>query len=217
MTIQTLLTAGVEQAIHAMRNPMDSWDYSDSEWEEGVVSLYPDFAKYIVGPKDKDLSERLQKAGPEHAKHLRMIMVWADIVAPRYWWTEFDTYRAGVEKLSCSTMHTITKRAFDASDFQQDDTELSQNAAILNATMMDMWREMYLDAKDDLAKQKEIWRCLIQNLPQSYLQRRTVMMSYAALRNIVKQRKGHKLDEWKWFIDWARTLPDSWMIFDGEE
>ena len=217
MTIQTLLTAGVEQAIHAMRNPMDSWDYSDSDWEEGVVSLYPDFAKYIVGPKDKDLSERLQKAGPEHAKHLRMIMVWADIVAPRYWWTEFDTYRAGVEKLSCSTMHTITKRAFDTSDFQQDDTELSQNAAILNATMMDMWREMYLDAKDDPAKQKEIWRCLIQNLPQSYLQRRTVMMSYAALRNIVKQRKGHKLDEWKYFIDWARTLPDSWMIFDGEE
>jgi len=208
MKIETLEVAGLAPALKAMRNPLDSWAKSDSGYSE-------DTDEYEIGPLDMDLSERLQKAGPEHAKHLRMIQVWADISAPRYWWQEADTYRSGVEKLSCSTMHTITKKKFTPDDFEHDDNYMSTLSAGLNASEMENWREMWLSLSDDLEKQKEVWRTLIQNLPQSYIQKRTVMMSYAALRNIVRQRKGHKLKEWKQFIDWAYTLPYApKLIFD---
>lgn len=208
MKIETLEVAGIAPALKAMRNPLDSWAKSDSCYSE-------DTDEYEIGPLDMDLSERLQKAGPEHAKHLRMIQVWADISAPRYWWQEADTYRSGVEKLSCSTMHTITKKEFTIDDFEHDDNYMSTLSAGLNASEMENWREMWLSLSDDPEKQKEVWRTLIQNLPQSYIQKRTVMMSYAALRNIVRQRKGHKLKEWKQFIDWAYTLPYApKLIFD---
>ena len=208
MKIETLEVAGIAPALKAMRNPLDSWAKSDSSYSE-------DTDEYEIGPADMDLSERLQKAGPEHAKHLRMVQVWADISAPRYWWQEADTYRSGVEKLSCSTMHTITKKKFTVDDFEHDDNYMSTLSAGLNASEMENWREMWLSLSDDPEKQKEVWRTLIQNLPQSYIQKRTVMMSYAALRNIVRQRKGHKLKEWKQFIDWAYTLPYApKLIFD---
>lgn len=208
MKIETLEVAGIAPALKAMRNPLDSWAKSDSGYSE-------DTTEYEIGPLDMGLSERLQKAGPEHAKHLRMIQVWADISAPRYWFVEYDTYRAGVEKLSCSTMHTITKKEFTIDDFEHDDNYMSTLSAGLNASEMENWREMWLSLSDDPEKQKEVWRTLIQNLPQSYIQKRTVMMSYAALRNIVRQRKGHKLKEWKQFIDWAYTLPYApKLIFD---
>lgn len=211
MKLTTLSCAGIHEAIHAMRNPMDSWDRSDS----GYVDLTDE---YCIGPKDMDLSQRLQKAGTEHAKHLRLIQVWADIEAPRYWWTEFDTYRNGVEKLSCSTMHTITKKKFMPDDFEHDNNRVSIKAAELNAAVMNCWRYRWVDQKGDPEKQQETWRCLIQNLPQSYIQRRTVMISYAALRNIVRQRTGHKLKEWAQFIDWVNTLPYAReLIFDKPE
>ena len=146
-----------------------------------------------------------------------MIMVWVDITAPRYWWIEADTYRNGVEKVSCSTMHKLTSREITLEDFEHDPNAYSDNAARACVAYVEEMRTAYLAAEDPEQK-KEIWRTLIQNLPQSYLQKRTVMLSYAALRNIVRQRAGHKLKEWHQFIDWVHTLPyaDD-LIFDKEE
>lgn len=211
MKIETLrFPDGFAQAIHAMRNPMDSWGNSDSEWDyDNVQEFY--VGKYNIGEKDKELSIRLQKAGPEHCKHLRMIYVWADITAPRYFWNEFDTYRNGVEKVSCSTMHKLMSRPLDTSDFEHDcmnEYFLKQIINSINGSM-----SAYELCKDPDHK-KEIWRGIIQALPQSYLQKRTVCMSYAALRNIVRQREGHKLKEWAMFIDWCKSLEESWMIFE---
>ena len=208
MTINLLETAGLESALHAMRNPMDSWAKSDSQWEYDDVE---DQWEYAIGELDQDLSERLQTSGPEHAKHLRMIMIWADIVAPLYWWKEADTYRAGVEKISCSTMHKLMARPLTEDDFEHDamnDKFLKETIEAINSSM-----EVYHAEKDPVRK-KEIWRGIIQALPESYLQRRTVMASYAALRNICKQRKGHKLIEWEQFINFCKELSNSWMIFE---
>ena len=201
--IYTLGTAGIAPALHAMRNPKDSWELSDTVMTDHGV---------VVGDNDTVLSLKLQKAGTEHHKHLRMIMVWADIIAPRYWWTEFDTYRIGVEKISCSTMHRLTARPIRESDFSDD----CADSFILH-NLVDFMNEMmkkYHDEKDPDLK-KQYWRTIIQTLPQSYLQRRTVMMSYAALRNIYRQRKGHKLEEWQQFRKWVEEeLPCSWMIIE---
>ena len=223
MKITTLDVQGIMPAMHAMRNPMNSWERSDTymelkkeeETEDELVlfrMLEPETVK--VGENDKNLSLRLQKAGPEHCKHLRMIMVWADIEAPRYWWQEFDTYRYGVEKVSCSTMHKLTSRDITEDDFEFDKSNsLSCHSVGINVSLLNnlIWAYNTADSKE---AKEEIWRYLIQRLPQSYIQKRTVMMSYAALRNIVRQREGHKLREWKFFIDWAHRLPESWMIFD---
>ena len=211
MIIETINDVqGFSQAIEAMRNPMDSWRMSDSEWDfDEPCELGT--GRYIIGEKDKDLSIRLQKAGPEHCKHLRMIFVWAEITAPRYWWQEFDTYRNGVEKVSCSTMHKLMARPLTMDDFEHDcmnNEYLKYMIDSINGSM-----EAYRMCQD-VDHKNEIWRGIIQALPQSYLQKRTVCMSYAALRNIVRQREGHKLVEWFWFINWAKSLPNSWMIFD---
>lgn len=208
MIIETKDVQGFEAAIKGMRNPLNSWKYSDSKW------LYHDDDSkllYEIGKNDKDLSIRLQKAGPEHCKHLRMIYVWADITAPRYWWNEADTYRFGVDKVSCSTMHKLMSRKLIEDDFEVDNKE-SKGFKVILQYMNDLMDE-YLD-EEDMDEQKAIWRHIIQMLPQSYLQKRTVCMSYAALRNIIRQRSGHKLKEWQVFIDWARTLPNNWMLFE---
>lgn len=208
MNIKTLEIAGINPAIQAMRNPMNSWDKSDSKW------IYHDddsILMYEVGEKDKDLSLRLQQAGSEHCKHLRMIYVWAEITAPRYWWQEADTYRFGVDKVSCSTMHKLMARKLTVDDFEMDDKQ-SPGFQVIVQYLNDLMDE-YRDEENEEEK-KAIWRHIIQCLPQSYLQKRTVCMSYAALRNIVKQRKDHKLIEWHKFVDWAHTLECSWMIFE---
>ena len=199
MNIKTLEVAGIGPAIHAMRNPMDSWAKSDTVHGH-------------VGNLDKELSTKLASAGTEHCKHLRMVMVWAEISAPRYWWQEFDTYRAGVEKVSCSTMHKLMSRPLTIDDFEHDrypNVDLFDNIVAINGYM-----KQYKNCEDPVIK-KNIWRGIIQMLPQSYIQRRTVMMSYAALRNIYRQRKGHKLIEWEQFRKWVEGLPESWMITDG--
>ena len=201
MKIKTIEVGGIHAAIHAMRNPMDSWEKSDSVTGK-------------VGEKDKELSMKLAKAGTEHAKHLRMIMVWADIKAPRYWWTEFDTYRVGVEKLSCSTMHKLMARPVDVDDFENDGMSPIALDNVIDYINADM--HLYENSSDPETK-NTLWRGIIQLLPQSYLQKRTVMMSYAALRNIYRQRKGHKLKEWEQFRKWVEKLPESWMITDEEE
>ena len=191
---------------------MDSWAKSDSVYYTSADGLST--IDFHIGENDVTLSCKLQDAGPEHCKHLRQIMVWADITAPRLWWNEFDTYRMGVEKVSCSTMHTLMRRPLTEDDFEHDSINNEYMKTIiesLNGSIL-----AYSLVKDPVRK-KEIWRGIIEALPQSFLQMRTVMMSYAALRNIVRQRKGHKLKEWKEFIDWAKTLPESWMIFDDKE
>ena len=201
MKIDLLDVAGFQPAILAMRNPMDSWSKSDS-------------AENVVGEKDKELSLKLQKAGTEHCKHLRMIVVWADISAPRYWWQEFDTYRAGVEKVSCSTMHRMMARELTNEDFEMCNGELYGTPML---EMLNYLNGMIAEykAEDNPVKKRFIWEFVIQMLPQSYIQKRTVMMSYAALRSIYRQRDGHKLKEWKQFRDWIEGLPESWMITEG--
>ena len=197
--LKTLEVAGIGPAIHAMRNPYNSWAKSDTQ-------------QGCIGDADRDLSERLANAGTEHCKHLRMCVVWVEIEAPLYWWKEFDTYRAGVEKVSCSTMHTIAAREFVQDDFSTDHLTARSKAQLdmLIETLND-YRDDYIKAKDSEDK-KHAWWQLIQLLPSSYNQRRTVMLSYAALRQICKQREGHKLDEWHVFRDWAINLPEGWMI-----
>ena len=385
MEIKTLEIAGFEPAIHAMRNPMDSWHMSDSQY------MYKDIEnrKFHIGDADRDLSMRLQKAGPEHCKHLRMVMAYADITAPLYWWKQFDCYRAGVEKVSCSTMHTLLKRPFEMSDFcfdampgykaepkqfvpdidesieewkeycgykvssegriigingneikgvlhkdgyrfiwfcgkivpmhrviaecfcegykpnlvvdhkdgnkqnnkaknlewvtqreniirarennlqptstktysgklteeernqvkeLYDSGEYSQRelgkmfgvsksviAGVVNnkysysggrpnlyqliakplVNNLNRYRDEYFETDDSEEKQL-IWNTIVKMLPESFLQKRTVMMSYAALRNIYRQREGHKLKEWHQFREWVESLPESWMITDEE-
>ena len=206
MIIETInIPRGFDQAIMAMRNPMNSWEKSDSYWRDECMNYY------VIGEKDRELSMKLQNAGPEHCKHLRMIYVWADITAPRYWWNEFDTYRNGVEKVSCSTMHKLMARPLTKDDFENDCLEPTYFRLVVDHLNSNM--EAYHRCTDPDHK-KEIWRRIIQELPQSYLQKRTVCMSYAALRNIVSQRQGHKLVEWEHFINWCQSLQNSWMIFD---
>jgi len=195
MQIKTLEVAGFHSALKAMRNPLDSWAKSDSSTGR-------------VGRKDMGLSDRLAQAGPEHAKHLRMIMVYADITAPRYWWTEMDTYRIGVEKVSCSTMHTLMRRELTIDDFEHNgSTETLQKTVNIINGMMVMYRTV-----NDPETKKSIWYEIIRILPQSFLQTRTCMFSYQALRNIYRQREGHKLNEWHVFRIWIELLPESWMI-----
>ena len=198
MQIKTLEVAGIAPAIHGMRNPMDSWDRSDT-------------IPGLIGKNDKALSMKLASAGAEHAKHLRMVMVWADITAPRYWWQEFDTYRVGVEKVSCSTMHKLMARPLTINDFALDAVPAQLLAKVVEELNEQM--EEYKNEHNEFAR-KTIWRGIIQQLPQGYLQKRTVMMSYAALRNMYRQRKGHKLNEWHEFRSWCESLPESWMITD---
>lgn len=213
MKIEILEFAGIRSALHGMRNPMDSWDKADTTYhlttEDYPDEPFPTTIDFLMGEKDKDLSMRLQKAGPEHCKHLRMIQVWADITAPRYWWTEFDTYRTGVEKVSCSTMHKLMARPMTLDDFEHNAPTSFVFDSIIE--YMNKLMEQYKIETDPVLKQMT-WKKIIQTLPQSYIQKRTVMMSYAALRNIYRQREGHKLSEWHVFRDWVESLPESWMI-----
>lgn len=189
-------TAGWMPAIRGMRNPMNSWDRSDSLWLNGV---FVDF-----GPNDLKLARSLTLAGSEHSKFARMIQVYVDISAPLYWWKEFDTYRAGVEKNSCSTMHKIMSRMLEVEDFAVDEWDdlMDRTADLLNYNISQYKKGIY--PKED---QEGYFRNVVQLLPSSYIQKRTVMLSYAALRNIYFQRRHHKLSEWHEFCRWAETLP----------
>lgn len=211
MIIETIREPeGFSQAITAMRNPMNSWRMSDSSWEYDEPNEFY-IGAYNIGEKDKELSIKLQNAGPEHCKHLRMIYVWADILAPFYFYKQLDTYRFGVEKVSCSTMHKLMARPLTSDDFEHDGINEAFFGYMLESLNGSI--EAYRCCKDPDRKQ-EIWRGVVQALPESYLQKRTYCFSYAALRNIVKQREGHKLYEWEIFVKWAKSLPNSWMIFE---
>ena len=185
----------LENAIRGARNPMNSWAKSDS--------AYDDKGNYILGENDLALAKKLCRAGSDHRKFVRQIFVSADITAPLYWWKEFDTYKVATVANSTSTMHKIHAKPFELSDFSAD--KLSDGAlAAFRAYIdyMEATRLRFVETKD-----KRDWYDLIQLLPSSYNQLRTVTMNYETLINIYYARRAHKLDEWHVFCDWIRTLP----------
>ena len=187
---------GWQHAIRGMRNPLNSWKMSDS-------------ADGIIGEKDKDLMIRLPNAGTDHRKYMRMITVYLDINAPLYWWKEYDTYKVGTVANSCSTMHKIQAKEFVIDDFSHEHLNSESINKILMPTieMLNQYRLKFIETKD-----KDYWWQMIQLLPSSFNQKRTVLLNYEVLANIYKSRKGHKLDEWRTFCEWIKTLPLSYII-----
>jgi len=242
----------MEFVIEGMRNPMNSWDKSDSGYQCVCCSneickaectgddLCPRNGKYRLGDKDHSLMFKLAKFGTDHRKYLRMMPVYARITAPLYWWKEFDTYKVGTVANSCSTMHKITEKEFNRSDFSHEHIFKSPNVYsgawdmetsnmffsvniqdgiyfssedILDFTIqaLNYYRKKYIETKD-----KKYWWQLIQLLPSSYNQTRNSMLNYEVLANIYKSRQNHKLDEWRDFCDWIETLPYSDLITGKE-
>jgi hypothetical protein len=195
---------GWEVAIRGMRNPKNSWNLSDTEYaDEGGYLRVPN-----IGKKDLKLMKTLAAAGNDHGKFMRMITVTCDIIAPLYWWKEFDTYKVGTVADSCSTMHKIADKEFALDDFSREHL-CYENTVLLGEIIYTLndEREAFNETKD-----KYFWWQMIQLLPSSYNQRRTVQMNYAVLKNMYHARKNHKLDEWHTFCDWVETLPYSELI-----
>ena len=212
--IENVEVFGWEAAIRGMRNPMNSWDKSDSY--ENYTVTYEDYSEirvpyYRVGAGDFALMKKLVKAGTDHSKFMRMINVTFDITAPLYWWKEFDTYKVGTVRNSCSTMHKVTSKEFTLDDFSHEQLTDSAIEQWLEPTIegLNTARQMYIE-KD--GKSKAAWWQIIQLLPSSYNQRATIQLNYAVLRNIYHSRKNHKLDEWIDFCKWIETLPYSELI-----
>lgn len=243
--IENVETFGWEAAIRGMRNPKNSWGKSDSfipcylktkchECEANQKCAYyfedgnglPYKKDEFIGSKDLNLMTRLRNAGTDHRKFMRMITVYLDITAPLYWWKEFDTYKVGTVTDSCSTMHKIHAKEFELDDFshehiinsvsmgaQEIEVRISPMQALLTTIeCLNSYRKLYLETKD-----KKYWWQMIQLLPSSYNQRRTIMLNYEVLANIYKSRRNHKLDEWHTFCDWIETLPYSELIIGKGE
>ena len=220
---------GWESAIRGMRNPMNSWEKSDSGWSPDwprdnyifVDEDTDDYYELAIGPNDQKLMTALRNAGTDHRKFMRMITVYVDITAPLYWWKEFDTYKVGTVANSCSTMHKIADKEFTLEDFSCEHL-ISDEAipcrvysakSMMEATVnnLNTFRKLYLETQD-----KKYWWQMIQLLPSAYNQRRTVMLYYEVLAIIYKSRKNHKLDEWSFgFIEWILSLPYSELITGG--
>lgn len=218
--IENFEVIGWEHAIRGMRNPMNSWDKSDSAGICGIGEMC------CIGNNDLNLMKLLVKAGTDHRKFMRMIIVYADVTAPLYWWKEFDTYKVGTVRNSCSTMHKITEKEFTLDDFSHEhlcDYKLSDILKIhddewdghcvldITVRMLNFYRKKFLDTKD-----KKYWWQLIQLLPSSYNQRATLMLNYEVLANMYHSRKNHKLDEWRDFCKWIKTLPYSELITESK-
>lgn len=206
--VEKIETWGFEHAIRGMRNPMNSWDNSDSGYLE-FIGFYTEQLKagkqYDIGNNDLQLMRKLYKAGPEHRKYLRQIFVSMDITAPLYWWKEFDTYKVGVVANSCSTMHKIHDKIFEIDDFSHEHllyTGEGDNPIDYIIKFLNYYRERYIETG-----RKEYWWQMIQLLPTSYNQKRTVTMNYENVMSIILQRTGHKLDEWRKFVEIISTLP----------
>lgn len=211
MTLEKTEVNGWEAAIRGMRNPYNSWDKSDSYRTEN---------EFHVGEKDMERMISLVRAGSDHSKFMRMITVTVDIKAPLYWWKEFDTYKVGTVRNSCSTMHKIadkefTLEDFSVTDFDVDDdyNEISFRDMLTNVVAdCEFLRKKYLATND-----KKYWRGLIQLLPSNYNQRSTVQLNYQVLRNMYHARKNHKLDEWHDFCRWVESLPYAELIIGGDK
>ena len=241
LKIENVVTPSPEQwkaIIMGARNPMNSWDRSDSYFQFGQV-LCKDCAYtdknpcgqncLYVGPNDQDLMQRLLHSGTDHRKFMRMITVYVDITAPLYWWKEFDTYKVGTVANSCSTMHKIADKEFTLADFSHEHLEEASERQLYSVILlMNYWRTVYVNGgmvegltEDECPivwdkKDKRAWWQMIQLLPSSYNQKRTVMLNYEVLANIYKSRKDHKLDEWREFCEWIEGLPYS-EIVTGKE
>ena len=233
LKIENTDVVGWEAAIRGMRNPMNSWDNSDSifvndgEYHDicgnsgpfnGTVTDTETF--FEIGEKDLDLMKRLRNAGTDHRKFMRMITVYADITGPLYWWKEFDTYKVGTVANSCSTMHKIHDKEFYEEDFsferlesgyeeyKGDDAMHTAYCSMQNViSALNRLRYMY-----KITKNKKYWYAMIQLLPSSYNQKRTVILNYEVLANMYKSRKNHKLDEWHVLCNWIESLPYSELI-----
>lgn len=222
---------GWEAAIRGMRNPMNSWDRSDSreilQNEDDVALRYEPIRKYQIGNNDHNLMMKLCNAGIDHRKFMRMIVVYVDITAPLYWWKEADTYKVGTVANSCSTMHKIVDKEFTLEDFSHE--HLIENSIYLLKDIisaLNEFRDLYINfgryyskgiVSSEIITKKDVWWQMIQLLPSSYNQKRTVMMNYEVLANIYKSRKNHKLDEWSVeFMEWIKSLPYSELITGKE-
>lgn len=223
---------GWDAAVRGMRNPMNSWDKSDSEYKTrcsdpgsngqiwctncGYDACNPDWAdaEYVIGDNDLNLMKKLVKAGSDHSKFMRMINVTVDITAPLYWWKEFDTYKVGTVRNSCSTMHKITAKEFELDDFSHEHLTCI-GKGVLHSVIehLNKNRQYYLEEPNGTQNKKDYWWEIIQLLPSSYNQKATVQVSYAMLRNAYHSRKNHKLDEWSnGFCKWVESLPYSELI-----
>lgn len=233
LKIENTEVMGWEAAIRGMRNPKNSWGKSDSAFfgcidvTTGDDIARGDYPKYtspcaVVGPNDLKLMTTLRNAGTDHRKFMRMITVYLDITAPLYWWKEFDTYKVGTVANSCSTMHKIADKEFTIDDFSHEHLlgpdDLNWGGTVPLVTLecvinaLNVYRQKYLKTKD-----KKYWWQMIQLLPSSYNQRRTVMLNYEVLANIYKSRRNHKLDEWVELCKWIESLPYSELITGKEK
>lgn len=213
ISIQSTDIFGWEAAIRGMRNPMNSWDKSDSDFID-VFDDIIDLRSYSlrsanIGENDLGLMKKLASNGSVHAKYRRMIIVYADITAPLYWWKEFDTYKVGTVANSCSTMHKISEKEFTLEDFSHEHLN-GETTHILEKVIWSL--NISRDCFRSDTSNKNYWWQLIQLLPSSYNQKRTVLLNYEVLSNIYKHRKNHKLDEWLDFCKWIEELPYSEII-----
>lgn len=209
----------MEFIIEGMRNPMNSWEKSDSGYGcdsglcSGPCAFSPQWCgntpRYVLGENDYTLMQKLSKAGTDHRKYMRMMPVYVRITAPLYWWKEFDTYKVGTVGNSCSTMHKIAEKEFTLEDFSHEHI-LDNNGLWGIVYELNEWRTKYFETKD-----KKYWWQMIQLLPSSYNQTRNVMMNYEVLANIYKSRKNHKLDEWRELCKWIESLPYSELVIGG--
>lgn len=240
LKIENYEVLGWEHAIRGMRNPMNSWEQSDSKpcpilneidvvnetWFCSHCQRHASKDCWSVGPNDLDLMKRLRKAGTDHRKFMRMLTVYVDITAPFYWWKEFDTYKVGTVANSCSTMHKVHAKEFTLEDFSHEWlTPISLRELERTIDLLNTYRNLYVnwDTIDDNTKnallvhdKKECWMQMIQLLGSNYNQKRTVMLNYEVLANIYKSRRHHKLDEWHVLCDWIEKLPYAGLI-TGEE
>lgn len=217
--IENVDVFGWEASIRGLRSPMNSWDKSDSTFTD-VFEDYEFHDYYMkaadIGNNDLDLMKKLIAAGSDHSKFMRMITVTVDITAPLYWWKEFDTYKVGTVRNSCSTMHKIHEKEFTLDDFSFEDFEVEDGEIFLSDCFTnvvadcEMLRKKFVETGN-----KKYWRGLIQLLPESYNQRATVQLNYAVLRNMYHSRKNHKLDCWRTFCKWIESLPYSELITWG--
>lgn len=206
--------------ILGARNAMNSWDRSDSEFAQ----VCGDFEwEYHIGNNDLNLMTRLSKAGTDHRKFMRMIVVYADITAPLYWWKEYDTYKVGTVANSCSTMHRIHEKEFTLDNFSHEHLDVKTIEVLRNTIkVLNDYRNLYVNYNSDdfeingCPSKKDFWWQMIQLLPQSYNQKRTVMLNYEVLKNMYHSRKNHKLDEWHTFCDWIEKLPHAKELICNE-
>lgn len=237
LKVENVEVLGWEHAIRGMRNPKNSWAKSDSgpECPYGKEKCCGECQQnFCIGPNDKQLMMTLRNAGTDHRKFMRMITVYLDITAPLYWWKEFDTYKVGTVANSCSTMHKIAAKEFTLDDFSYEHLDTFRGLTMyapleyhfssldllnLQVDVLNQWRTRYLNALKTETETglpaKDIWWQMIQLLPSSYNQKRTVMLNYEVLANMYKSRRNHKLDEWHTLCDWIESLPYSKLITGG--